>query len=302
MKIAKTYYYGNYARYMPTYVELGKTGTKISKIGIGTWQMDKSDRSVQAIKEGIKAGSNFVDTAEFYYNEEMVGRAISGEDVLIATKVFTTHFRYDAVIKACNMSIKKLGVKTIDLYQLHFPTSFVKIEETMKAMEKLVDEGKVRNIGVSNFNVKQLKNAQNSMKKYEIVSNQVEYSPMVRYVEEDLLDYCIKNKITIIAYSPLVHGDMKKIVSIPENPVLKLANKYSFTPYQIALSWLVSRNDNVVAIPKSSNPDRVRENVRSMEIKLTEDEIKELSLYFSKFKKTPTVKKVGWLVSLSGLF
>ncbi|MGP6219891.1 aldo/keto reductase [Caldiplasma sukawensis] len=287
---------------MPKYAELGKTGIKISKIGIGTWQMDKSEKSVQAIKEGIKAGANFVDTAEFYYNEEMVGKAISGEDIVIATKVFTTHFRYDSVIKACNRSLEKLGVKTIDLYQLHFPTSFVKIEETMKAMEKLVDDGKIRYIGVSNFNVNQLKKAQSAMKKYEIVSNQVEYSPMVRYVEDELLDYCIKNNITIIAYSPLVHGDMKKIVSLPENPVEKLGKKYSSTPYQIALSWLTSRNNNVVAIPKSSNPERVRENVKSMDINLTEEEINEISAYFSKFKKTPTVKKVGWLVSLSGIF
>ncbi len=284
------------------YKELGKTGEKISAVGIGTWQMDRTDNSINVIKEGIRAGTNFVDTAEYYRNEEMVGRAISGEtDIFLATKVFPNHFRYDRLIKACENSLSKLKVSQIDLYQLHWPNPRVPISETMRAMEKLMDDGKIRHIGVSNFDLAQLKEAQSSMKKYEIVSSQVEYNPMVRYVEKELLEYCNSEKITTIAYSPLKHGSAISALSGDGNPFAKIAESHKATVPQIILRWLISK-EGVVAIPKTSRIQRAAENVSSQNIDLSSSELKDIDEFVRDIKAMSTKSKVGGLISFFSWF
>jgi len=281
--------------------ELGKTGEKLTAIGIGTWKMSKTDESVMAIQAGLDEGSNFVDTAEYYMNEEMVGKAIKDREVFIATKVFPTHFRYDKVIKACEHSLSKLGRKSIDLYQLHWPNKHVPIEETMKAMEKLVDDGKIRYIGVSNFDIEELKEAQGAMKKYEIVSNQVEYSPMVTYIENGLLQYCQREKISVIAYSPLKHGSAMNIVSSKRSAISEIAEKHGASVPQVILRWIISK-ESVIAIPKSSNPERVRENIRSMHLDLNADEIAKIDESIREFKYSSTKAKFGPFISFFSRF
>ncbi len=281
-------------------IELGKTGEKISSIGIGTWQMKNNEQSVIAIKAGIESGSNFVDTAEAYRNEETVGRAIQGMDVFIATKVFPNHFRYDKLIKACDKSLKRLNVKTIDLYQLHWPNNHVDVKETMRAMEHLVDSGKIRYIGVSNFNVEELKNAMSAMSKYEIVSNQVEYNPMVRYIDSGISQFCRKNNISIIAYSPLMHGNDIEKISGDDSAFKIIADNKKSTIRQVILAWIISKG--YFAIPKSSVAEHVIENVRAMDINLSNDEISMIDHYVSKFNKKSLKERYGYLISFASRF
>ena len=141
---------------------------------------------------GITLGACFIDTAESYGTEEVVGLAIQGirKEIFLATKVSPRHFRHADVIAAADASLKRLNTDYVDLYQLHWPNYTVPIEETMGAMEQLVDSGKVRFIGVSNFFVRDLKRAQKAMRKHKIVSNQVRYNLIDRTVETDLLEYC----------------------------------------------------------------------------------------------------------------
>ena len=166
---------------------------------------------VEALKAGLDGGINFIDTAEIYGSEELVARAIVGrkrEDLFIATKVWSNHLRRDALVKALEKSLKRLGTSYVDLYQVHFPNTKVPIAETMGAMEEMKDKGKLLSIGVSNFSLKQTIDANAALKKSQLASNQVDYSLANREIEADLLPYCESNKITIIAYYPLGHGKL----------------------------------------------------------------------------------------------
>lgn len=285
------------------YLDLGKTGEKLPAIGIGTWQLSPdSEESVKAIRASIESGSSFVDTAEAYRNEEMVGKAIQGyDDVFLATKVWPNHFRYEKVIRACEQSLERLGRKQVDLYQLHWPNPKVKIDETMRAMEKLVDAGKVRHIGVSNFSVEQLAAAQDALKKYEIVSNQVEYSILVREYEKELLPYCQKNGITLIAYSPLGHGKFFRQNNTAIDAIKALAEKYGKTPAQIALNYLISKQ-NVTAIPKTGSIEHVKQNIDAASFEMKTDDISDLEKAISGINFRTLKQKFGWFISFALMF
>lgn len=284
------------------YVDLGKTKEKLPAIGIGTWQLGNTEDSVKAIKASIESGSNFVDTAEAYKNEQMVGQAIRDyDDIFLATKVWPTHFRPEKVIRACEQSLERLGRKYIDLYQLHWPNPKVRIAETMKAMEKLVDEGKIRHIGVSNFSVEQLAAAQNALKKYDVVSNQVEYSILAREYEKDLLPYCQKNGITLIAYSPLGHGKFFRQNNSAMTTIKNLSEKYNKTPAQIALNYLILK-DNVTAIPKAGSIEHVKQNIDATNFQMSKEDVSELEQAISGLNYRTMKQKFGWMVSFLLMF
>lgn len=214
--------------------EFNKTKRQLSVLGVGTWELSSDiNENVKAIKYALDNGINFIDTAEMYNTENVVAQAIKDYDrekLFIASKVWPTHFGYDDVIKACEGSLEKLGTKYLDLYQLHWPNKAIDIKETMRAMEKLVSDGKIKSIGISNFSLSEMKDAQNAMSKYEIASNQVEYSIVTRDIEKSgLFDYCRENSIAIIAYSPLSHGKlfgnaklMEDLLSIGKNTASNL--------------------------------------------------------------------------------
>jgi diketogulonate reductase-like aldo/keto reductase len=204
------------------YREFGRAKVKVSAIGMGTYydapwiaasrlsgyRQGREDK-IAALRSGIELGINLIDTAEIYETEPLVAEAIKGyrrHALFIATKVWPMHLKYDQVLKAAQRSLERLQYSYIDLYQIHWPNPLVPIKENMGAMEKLVDDGKVRYIGVSNFSLSQTKEAEDALSKYELVSNQVEYSLKVREIEADLLPYCDKNGIIILAYRPLAHG------------------------------------------------------------------------------------------------
>ncbi len=254
--------------------ELGRTGEKISCIGMGTWKMGyDSKKEAAAISEGLRLGINLVDTAEMYNTEELVGRAIKGTGAFVATKVSPHHFRRSELIKACNASLKRLGVKSIDLYQLHWPNPNVPIKETMGAMEYLLDEGKIRYIGVSNFSARELREAQNALKHSDIVSNQVEFSPFVREIYDYLSKFCIRNHISLLAYSPLWRGSVGELSRSRLYAELKeIGERHGSTPFQVALSWLCSK-PQAIPIPKAASVAHVRENAAAAELKLSKEEI-----------------------------
>ncbi|MEM0142726.1 MAG: aldo/keto reductase [Candidatus Parvarchaeum sp.] len=271
-----------------------KTNNKLSEIGVGTWQLSSDmEENVKAIKYAIDNGVNFIDTAEMYNTEDVVGQAIKGyerEKLFIASKVWPTHFKYDDVLKSCEASLKKIGTDYLDLYQLHWPNKSVPIKETMQAMEKLVEEGKIKNIGISNFSLEEMKEAQSVMSKYEIASNQVEYSIVTRDIEKTgVFDYCKENHIAIIAYSPLSHGKIFKNEGLLSE-IGKIADKYGKTPAQIAISWLIHR-ENTFPIPKASNIEHMKENIGASGLKLEKDDLDFLSGLESKYYAEPIAKQ-----------
>jgi diketogulonate reductase-like aldo/keto reductase len=280
------------------YREFGKTGFKVSVIGMGTWfdpfwtfvaavfRIYRHARaSIEALKIGLDAGINLIDTAEIYYTEPLVAKAIEGrkrDELFIASKVWSTHLHYDDVIKACNRSLRKLRTSYIDLYQIHFPNSRVPINETMRAMEKLVDEGKIRYIGVSNFSLTQMIEAQNALSKYELVSTQMEYNLLHRNIERDILPYCKKERIAVLAYYPLAHGKLAGSMFSSSSIYRTISLKYGGkTPAQIALNWLLSKSDIVFPIPRGSNPSHVKENLGAVGWRLDEPDIDALEKFFT---------------------
>ena len=262
--------------------ELGKSGVQLPEIGLGTWQYNGG---TEPILKALSLDARLIDTAEMYGTEGIVGEAAKGqrERLFIATKVSGNHLRYDEVLKAAEESLKRLGTDYIDLYQIHWPDPAVPIKETMRAMETLVDEGKVKFIGVSNFYVKNLEQAQASMTRYKIVSNQVKYSLLQRGIEEDTLSYCQANNITVIAYSPLEKGLLvarptprnKAAISVLQ----KVALESGKTLAQVALNWCVSR-PNVIAIPKSDRVERVVENCAASGWRLSPRQLDALNRAF----------------------
>jgi diketogulonate reductase-like aldo/keto reductase len=267
------------------YRRLGKTDERISTIGMGTWEIGNStDRQtrqgqIQALKRGVELGINLIDTAEMYGSgraEQLVGEAFRDErdSVFIATKVSPDHLHHDDVIAACNRSVERLGVRHIDLYQVHWPNPRIPIRETMSAMEKLVRDGLVRHVGVSNFSIEEMQEAQDALTRSELVSNQVEYSISNRSVEPDLIPHCKKEGITIIAYSPLARGHIPTARSSQQ-----LLEKYQLSSAQLALNW-VTREENVIAIPKSAKPEHAEENANAVSVRLDPDEYAQISRAF----------------------
>ena len=252
------------------------------EIGLGTWEYSGG---TGPIGKGMALGACLIDTAEMYGTETVVGEAIKGqrEKVFIATKVSGNHLRYDDVLRAAENSLKKLKTDSIDLYQVHWPNPSVPIKETMRAMEALVDMGKVKFIGVSNFYLKNLEEAQACMTRHQIVSNQVKYSLFQRGIEEDMLPYCQRNNITVIAYGPLDRGRLTSR-PIPKNQaamsvLFNIARETGKTMAQVALNWCVSKPD-VIAIPKSDRVERVVENCQASGWRLSPKQIEALNKAF----------------------
>ena len=251
------------------YKQLGNTDVQIPEIGLGAWAYTGG---VGPLRKGISLGARLIDTAEAYGTEDVVGDAIRPmrRDVFLATKVSPSNFRYADVIKAADSSLSRLETDVIDLYQLHWPNASVPIGETMSAMDRLVEDGKVRFIGVSNFSVAQLKEAQASARN-RIVSNQIPYSLADRAIERDTLPFCQEKDVTVIAYSPLAKG-ISRLKAGLGGVLGDVAEATGKTEAQVALNWCVSK-ESVVAIPKSDSAGRTEENCNASGWRLSEAQI-----------------------------
>lgn len=275
------------------YRPFGKTGFKTSVFGMGTYydmswiasarlfrHKNNREKHIKAIRAGLDAGVNLIDTAEIYSTEDLVAEAVEGRDresLFIATKVFPTHLKYDSLIRACDRSLKNLGMKYIDLYQVHFPSRRARMQETMSALEKLVSDGKIRHIGVSNFSLTQMLEAESCLKQNEIVSTQMPYNLRHRTLEKEIIPHCNEKGIAVLAYFPLAHGRFGSDNSRIQSIVSEISKNHGGkSPAQIALNWFYSRHEQVFPIPRASVSEHVLENVGSVDWRLEQDELKQL--------------------------
>ena len=260
------------------YKELANTGVKLPEIGLGTWQYTGGNAP---LRRGVELGAFLIDTAESYSTEDAVGKAAQGmrDRVFIATKVSPDHFRHTDVLKAADNSLRRLRADYIDLYQLHWPNPDIPVGETMSAMEELVDAGKVRFIGVSNFSVSQMQEAQATMTKHSIVSNQVRYSLVDRSIETELLSYCQQNRVTVIAYSPLEVGFYNIKSRDKVGTLSRVAQMTGKTEVQVALNWCISK-EGVIAIPKANSVKHVEEDCGASGWSLSAEHIRLLEEEF----------------------
>ncbi|MFP3234860.1 MAG: aldo/keto reductase [Nitrososphaeria archaeon] len=266
---------------------LGRTGLRVPSVGIGTWRVggDSSpdvdparDRAAaELIAEGVRLGMRLIDTAEFYgggHTEEIVGEAIrmaGRESVFLVSKVWYTHLDAGSLRRAAEASLRRLGTDHFDLYLVHWPNPAVPLCETMRAMEALVRDGLSLSVGVSNFDRGLLEEARSCMSRVDVAADEVKYNVYEREAERDLLPYCEREGITLIAYTPLAKG------RVASDPLLReVGSKYGRTAAQVALNWLIYHGP-VVAIPKASRREHLVENAGAMGWRLSEEDFELIS-------------------------
>ena len=270
------------------YRKINNDDTPISAIGFGTGFHLPENESGNSLEETIKAsldsGINFIDTAPVYGNgasEAALGqilKRIGRHNVYLATKVSPNDTTFNGVIKSAELSLKRLQTDVIDLFQVHWPNPNVPISETMEAMEKLVLDGKIKQIGVSNFLINETEDAMLSLKNNSLSTLQVEYNFFERSIEKNVLPFCKKNNVKLIAYSPLAQGKM--VNGTEQLEILtQLSKKYNCTTGQLVLRWLIN-NPDVMVIPNTSKPLRAKQNAEAANLKVTKDDFDLMSQKF----------------------
>lgn len=261
-------------------------GFSMPVFGIGTWMMggdterdpDNDDEAdITAIRRAVEAGITHIDTAEMYAAgraEEMVAEAVDGLDrtaLFIVSKVLPENLSYDDVLRAAEGSLKRLRTDYLDLYLVHKPNPVVPMEGTMRALTRLMDEGLVRNIGVSNFTAQRWADAQ-ALTPHPLVTNQVHYSLYCREPEHaGLLDYCVEHDRLLTAWRPVMWLDDASDTALLD----ALCEKYGKTRTQIALNWLISQ-ERVVTIAKMRSPEHLQENLGAVGWTMEADDIERL--------------------------
>jgi len=220
-------------------------------------------RSVDALRLGLDLGMTHIDTAEMYGSgraEELVAEAIAGrrEQVFLVSKVLPSNASYQGTLRACRQSLKRLRARWLDLYLLHWPSSYP-LEDTMRAMEELAEQGAVRYIGVSNFDLEELQGAERALRRHRLACNQVLYHLGHRVIERRLLPYCERQNIAVVAYSPFGHSAFPAPSSAGGRALAQVAARHNRTPRQVVLNFL-TRHRTVFTIPKASHAEHVREN------------------------------------------
>jgi diketogulonate reductase-like aldo/keto reductase len=246
-------------------------GECIPKIGLGTWQMHGSSCR-RSVRSALEMGYQHIDTAELYNNEVEVGQAIrdSGvdrEDIFLVSKAWSNHLGRDSIQKAYEDSLRRLDMEYIDLYLVHRPNASVPLEETIAGLQRLVESGKIRAMGVSNFSVSQLDQAR-SIASEPIFTNQVEYHPF--HHQDDLLAYCQTHGLALTAYSPLYRGRV-----LGHETLQKIGERYGKSAAQVALRWVIQQ-EYVITIPKASSESHQRANLQVFDFELTAVEMGQI--------------------------
>ena len=253
-----------------------RAGAELPALGLGTWRMGerRSQRrdEVNALRLGLDLGMILVDTAEMYGDggaEEVVAEAIDGrrDEVFLVSKVLPHNASRAGTIRACEASLRRLRTDTLDLYLLHWPGSHP-VAETRAAFEELVGQGKIRYWGISNFDVDEMAGLEGA------AANQVLYNLGRRGIERNLLPWCEARGIAVMAYSPLEQGRLRRSAGLEA-----VARRHGSSPSQIALAWTL-RHDAVVAIPKATRAEHVRENRKAAELVLTPEDLADLDRDF----------------------
>ena len=261
----------------------GATGVAVPVIGQGTWHMGESRRTERAeiasLRLGLELGLTHIDTAEMYGDggaERVVSQAIKGhprDALFIVTKVLPSNASDAGTIKACEQSLKRLGTGHVDVYLVHWWSGQHPIADTMRAMEALVKRGLTRFVGVSNFDVAQMKQAQAALEGARLACNQVLYHLRDRAIERDLLPHCEREKMAIVGYTPLARGGFMR------DEVVEIAKARGRTPRQVALNFL-TRRASLFTIPKASQPEHVRENAGALDFTLSPEELRAIDRAF----------------------
>lgn len=240
---------------------------EIQSIGFGTWQM-KGQECVQAVKNAVDIGYRLVDTAEMYGNEKEVGKGIEGfrDKIFLTSKLWFENFHNAE--ESLDASLEKLNTDYLDLYLLHWPKEGYDMRKTLKAMRKALDEGKIKQFGVSNFTIPHLQEFIPLAEEYgvKVEANQVEFHPLL--YQKELLDYCNKHGIQVIAYSPLARG------KVFDNETLKeIGKKHGKTPGQVSIRWLMDKG--IVPIPKASKRGHAEQNF-DIDFTLSDEDIRRI--------------------------
>ena len=261
----------------------GSKRRTVPVIGMGTWRMETHRAaSIKAIQQAIGLGMTHIDTAEMYGQgevERIVGEAIEGrrEEVFLVSKVVPSNATYKGTKDACERSLARLGTDHLDSYLLHWPGD--ELEETIRAFTTLMDEGKIRSWGLSNFDAKQLEEAEEIAGPGRIACNQVLYHLEERAIEHDVLPWCKAHHVALVAYSPLGQGSLPSPSSKGGQVIAQIATAHDVTPAEVALAFLV-RDESVVTIPKACKPAHVANNARAADLLLSPDELEAIDHAF----------------------
>lgn len=260
-------------------------GCVMPALGLGTWKMgeDRNHRKaeVAALQLGIDLGITLIDTAELYASggaEEVVGEAIRGrrEGLFIVSKVHQTGSTYEGTLRAAEASLRRMGTDRMDLYLLHNKTGPYPLEDTLRAFDRLRQDGKILHYGLSNFDEPAMARALAMPHGAGITANQLRYSLARRGLDNGLLDWHGKNDIAVMGYTPLEEGFLR-----PKPGLAQVAARHGVSPMCVALAWTL-RHPSVVSIPKATNPDHVRDNAKAIGVTLTPDDLAALDRDYPK--------------------
>jgi diketogulonate reductase-like aldo/keto reductase len=245
-------------------------GVKMPQLGFGVFKVKNGNETVESVKKAVEVGYRAIDTAAIYENEEGVGQAIREcgvprEELFITSKVWNTEQGYETTLKAFEDSLNRLGLEYLDLYLIHWPGKD-KYLETWRALEKLYKDGKVKAIGVSNFHVHHLENLLANSEVKPVV-NQIELHPLLTQVE--IRDYCAKHEIKVESWSPLGRGNL-----LEEPTINHIAKKHGKSPAQVLIRWHLQHD--LVVIPKSITPSRIKENAQVFDFSLSLNEMNQI--------------------------
>jgi len=237
-------------------------------LGLGTWQNDDPEQCAESVSTALEMGYRHVDTAQIYGNEAAVGEGIAAadvprEDVFLATKVWNDNHAHDDVIASTEESLDKLGVDSVDLLYVHWPSANYDPEDTLSAFAELKDRGLIDRIGVSNFEPEHLDAARDAVDE-PIFANQVEMHPLLP--QEELREYAAGTDVELVGYSPLARG---QVFDVPE--IQDVAEKHGVSEAQVSLAWL--REKGVTAIPKATSRDHVADNWASLDLELDDEDV-----------------------------
>ncbi len=256
-------------------------GSRVPALGQGSWHLAQGRHPAaeeeDALRLGISLGLTLLDTAEMYSNghaEQMIGRVIAGQrdKVFLVSKVLPSHATPAGIRQACEGSLRRLGTDYLDVYLLHWRNGVSDLGPVVQTFDSLRAEGKIRRWGVSNFDVGDMEDLYRVPGGTACATNQVRYNLLDRRIERDLLPWCERHRLPIMAYSPLGQGG-----DLLRNPTLgRVAAKHQQNPAAVALAWTM-RSGRVMAIPESGSPAHVRENAAALSLRLTEQDVEELN-------------------------
>lgn len=271
------------------YEKLG-SASRVSRVGQVSWYVEQADwpQSIAAFQAGLDAGMNHIDTAEMYGDgqaETLIGQALQGRrhEAFLVSKVLPFNASRQGVIRACEASLKRLGTDYLDLYLLHWPGQ-VPLEETCAAFDQLRQQGKIKQWGVSNFDVPDLEDLYEIVGSGEIACNQVLYHLKERAIEHAVLPWCQKHQVSVVAYSPFGHDDFPKPDDKGGALLAEIARQYQVTPRQVVLAFLL-RDPNVFVIPKASQVLHAQQNAAAGDLILQSEHIQALDAQFARGPK-----------------